>query len=122
MREPVLKQGERTEDLQYKGLRIIQSEEGFRFGTDSVLLAGFVNVSSKERVADLGTGTGVIAILVQARTGAKLTGIEIQPMQCDMARRSAEMNGQGIPVIEADMRTVHEILGRGSFVALWMFY
>ena len=99
-----MREDERIEDLQYKGLRIIVSSKGFRYGTDSVLLAGFARAKAKERVADLGSGTGIIAILLQARTGAELTAIEIQPEQCDMARRSAEMNGQPITVIEADMR------------------
>ena len=115
MREPELKSGEMIEGLQYKGLRIIQNDAGFRFGTDSVLLAAFVHASAKDRIVDLGTGTGVIAILLNGRTGAKLTGVEIQPEQCNMARRSVDMNAQDIPVIEADMRTVHGILGRGAF-------
>lgn len=112
-----LKEGERLEDLQYKGLAVIQSGRGFRFGTDSVLLAGFANVGPKDRVIDLGSGTGVIAILLAGRTGAALTALEIQPEQCDMARRSIEANGQDIPVIEADMRNAHELLGRGTFDA-----
>ena len=114
---PALKNGERIEDLQYKGLRIIQNESGFRFGTDSILLAGFVNVGSKDRLIDLGSGTGVIAILVEGRTGAEVTALELQPEQCDMARRSVEMNGQSINVVETDMRTAHELLGRGRFDA-----
>lgn len=114
---PALKEGEKVEDLQYKGLRIIQNENGFRFGTDSVLLAGFVNVGGKDKLVDLGSGTGVIAILVEGRTGASVTGVEIQPEQCDMARRSVEMNGQSIEIVEADMRTAHEKLGRGIFDA-----
>ena len=113
----ILREGERIEDLQYKGLRIIQSEKRFRFGTDSVLLAGFVRVSAKDRVIDLGAGTGVIAILLEGRTGAKLTALEIQTEDCDMARRSAELNGQDITVIEADMRLAHECLGTGVFDA-----
>ncbi|MBR3381494.1 MAG: methyltransferase [Clostridia bacterium] len=112
-----LKEGERYEDLQYKGLGIIQSEKGFRFGTDSVLLASFARVSRKDRVIDLGSGTGVIAILLEGRTGAKLTALEIQPGQCDMAARSFEANGQDVAVVEADMRTAHELLGRGVFDA-----
>lgn len=112
-----LKEGERLEDLQFKGLSIIQNDSGFRFGTDSVLLAGFVNVGAKDRVIDLGSGTGVIAILLEGRTGASLTALEIQPEQCDMARRSIEANGQDIAVVEADMRTAHEILGCGAFDA-----
>lgn len=112
-----LKEGESSEDLQYKGLRIIQKEGAFRFGTDSVLLAGFVRAGSKEKIVDLGAGTGVISILLEGRTGAKLIAVEIQPDQCDMAERSVRMNGQDIEVIEADMRTVCEKLGYGSFDA-----
>ena len=107
----------RIEDLQYKGLRIIQNETGFRFGTDSVLLAGFVKAGAKERVIDLGSGTGVIAILLEGRLNAKLTGVEIQAAQRDMASRSAQLNGQQIEFINADMRTVHEIVGAGTFDA-----
>ena len=117
MSEPLLKTGESIEDLQYKGLRIIQNEGGFRFGTDSVLLAGFACAGKNSRVIDLGAGTGVLSILLNGRTGAKMTAVELQPEQCDMARRSFEMNGQDIMLIEGDMRTVHEITGRGVFDA-----
>ena len=112
-----LKPGERLEDLQFKGMKIIQNESGFRFGTDSVLLAGFVRAGKKDSVVDLGSGTGVIAILLEGRTGAKLTAVEIQPEQCSMARRSIMLNGQDIAVLQADMRTVHESLGTGRFDA-----
>ena len=117
MSEPELRQGERIEDLQYNGLRIIQDDSGFRFGTDSVLLAGFVRASKGQRVVDMGAGTGVLSILIEGRTGAKLTAIELQPEQCDMARRSFLMNGQDIELIEGDMRSAHEITGRGIFDA-----
>lgn len=110
-----LKPGEKTEDLQYKGLKIIQRSGVFRFGTDSVLLAGWVKAGKNDRVIDLGTGTGVIAILLEGRTGAKLTAIDIQEEQCSMARRSCEMNGQKIDIRECDMRSAHEIFGRGQF-------
>lgn len=108
---------ERIEDLQYKGLRVIQSGKGFRFGTDSVLLAGFANLSPREKAIDLGAGCGVISILLQARTGAELTAVEIDPAACSLARRSIEMNGQPIEVVEADMRGLHAILGTGRFDA-----
>ena len=112
-----LEKGETIEDLQYKGLMIIQREGVFRFGTDSVLLAGWVKAGRNDRVIDLGTGTGVIAILLEGRTGAEVTAIDIQKEQVSMASRSAAMNGQSIDVIEADMRTAHLILGRESFDA-----
>lgn len=92
------------EDLQYKGLRILVREGQFRYGTDSVLLAGFVRASGKERVIDLGAGTGVIALLVHARTGASLTCLELQPEQCELAKRSIKMNGLEMEVVCADMR------------------
>lgn len=111
----VLHEGERIEDLQYKGLRIIQGEGGFRFGTDSVLLAGFVKGAPSDRIVDLGSGCGVIAILLEGRLKAKLTAVEIQPGGCDMARRSSQLNGQSIEIVEGDMRSVYEKLGRGSF-------
>lgn len=117
MSEIELKTGERIEDLQYKGLRIIQNESGFRFGTDSVLLAGFVQAGKGQRIADLGAGTGVLSVLIEGRTGAKMTAIELQPEQCSMARRSFRMNGQDIELIEADMRTAYVQLGRGVFDA-----
>ncbi len=110
-----LKKGEKIEDLQYKGLKIIQGEGVFRFGTDSVLLAGWVKAGKKDRVIDLGTGTGVIAVLLEGRTGAEITAVDIQKEQCDMAARSIAMNGQSIAVVECDMRTAHEKLGRGGF-------
>ena len=110
-----LKPGERIEDLQYKGLRIIQSDTGFRFGTDSVLLASFVTGGASDRIVDLGAGCGVIAILVQGRLGASLTAVELQPGGSDMARRSAELNGQDIEVFEGDMRALGGVLAAGSF-------
>ena len=112
-----LREGERIEDLQYKGLRLIQRDGSFRFGTDSVLLAGFARIGSKEKAVDLCAGCGVIAILLQGRTGAELTAVEIDPTACSMARRSVEMNGQPIEIVEADMRTAHELLGLGRFDA-----
>ena len=107
--------GERIEDLQYKGLRIIQSDTGFRFGTDSVLLASFVTGGTGDRIVDLGAGCGVIAILLEGRLGARLTAVELRPMGCSLARRSAELNGQEIEVVEGDMRSLSESLGRGVF-------
>ena len=112
-----LKFGEKIEDLQYKGLRIIQNTSGFRFGTDSVLLAGFVNASASHKVIDLGAGTGILSILIQGRIGAKLTAVEIQPEQCDMARRSFKMNGQDITLIEGDMEEAYKLTGSGVFDA-----
>lgn len=75
-----LKPGERIDDLQRGGLRIIQRENGFRFGTDAVLLADFAAAKRGERVCDMGTGTGVLPLLLSARAeGTTFDAFEVQP-------------------------------------------
>ncbi len=89
-----LKEGERLDDLQINGLFIIQNKDKFCFGIDAVLLSGFANVKRGETVLDIGTGTGVIPILLTAKTeGRHFTGIEIQEESAEMARRSVLLNG-----------------------------
>ena len=89
-----LKPGERIDDLQRGGLRIIQRENGFRFGTDAVLLADFAAAKRGERVCDMGTGTGVLPLLLSARAeGTTFDAFEVQPDVADMARRSVALNG-----------------------------
>ncbi|MBQ7051261.1 MAG: tRNA1(Val) (adenine(37)-N6)-methyltransferase [Clostridia bacterium] len=81
------------DDLQRSGLRILQREEGFRFGTDAVLLADFAAPKKGEHVADVGTGTGVLPLLLSARAeGTTFDAFEIQPDVADMARRSVQIN------------------------------
>ena len=83
------------EDLQYKNYRIIQRKDGFKFGIDAVLAVYFSErfIKPEHRVLDLGTGTGIIAILTAARTEAReITGIDIQEDLIDMARRSVKLN------------------------------
>ena len=71
--------GERIDELQRNGYRIIQNKEKFCFGMDAVLLSGFAKAQEGERVLDLGTGTGIIPILLSAKTeGNHFTGLEIQ--------------------------------------------
>ena len=89
-----LKPGERIDELQRNGYGIIQSENNFRFGMDAVLLSGFAKVKKGETVVDLGTGTGIIPILLEARTeGSVFYGLEIQPDMAEMASRSVLLNG-----------------------------
>ena len=98
----MLKPGERLDDLQYKGLRIIQHPKKTCFSTDSVLLASFVKAFPSDRGADLGCGTGVLSILVNGRTGARIEAVEIQEDEADRAERSVRLNGQtGITVHHA---------------------
>jgi len=87
-----LKAGERVEDLQ-NGYVIIQNPDYFAFGTDAVLLAHFADVSAGQHVVDLGTGCGIIPLLLCARRpDIRVTGIEIQSEIADIARRSVEIN------------------------------
>ena len=86
--------GERIDDLQLQGLRIIQKDSGFRFGMDAVLLADFARVEERDRVADFGTGTGILPLLIAGRGGAAhIDAFEIQSDMVDMARRSVQLNG-----------------------------
>ncbi len=103
----MLKDGEKTEDLQYKGLKIIQSVDGYRFTTDAVLLANFVRGVKGKKVADIGCGSGIISILVAAKQQPKeVVGVEIQPAVADMAARSVELNGLSdvVKVVLADAK------------------
>lgn len=85
---------ETLEDLQTNNLFLIQKKDAFRFGMDAVLLAGFARAKPGDTIVDLGTGTGIVAILLSAKTRAeKIIGLEIQPDIADMARRSVEGNG-----------------------------
>ena len=89
-----LREGERIDELQRNGYLIIQHPKRFCFGMDAVLLSGFANVKAGERALDLGTGTGIIPILLEAKTqGEHFTGLEIQPESADMAdRKSTRLN------------------------------
>ena len=110
--------GERVDDLQRNHLRIIQNEEKFCFGMDAVLLSGFVKVKPGEQVLDMGTGTGIIPILLSAKTEAKhLTALEIQEESADMARRSVAMNGlqEKIRVVTGDIKEASTVFGKAVF-------
>ena len=89
-----LRENERIDDLEYKDLKIIQNEKGFCFGIDSVLISDFArDVKSNSIGVDLGTGTGIIGILLAAKTNLrKIIGIEVQKEVADMAKRSVEIN------------------------------
>ncbi|MBQ7535935.1 MAG: tRNA1(Val) (adenine(37)-N6)-methyltransferase [Stomatobaculum sp.] len=105
--EAFRKPHERVDDLQRSNLRILQDPERFCFGMDAVLLSGFVTVKRGEKVTDLCTGTGIIPLLLSAKTEAsEIDGIEIQPDMADMARRSVEMNGltERVRIICGDLR------------------
>ncbi|MDE7060676.1 MAG: tRNA1(Val) (adenine(37)-N6)-methyltransferase [Lachnospiraceae bacterium] len=118
LEEEVLREGERFDDLERNNYKIIQNPEKFCFGMDAVLLSGFAAVKQGERVIDLGTGTGIIPILLRAKTaGRDFTGLEIQEESADMARRSVAVNGlsQEIQIITGDIKEASIIFGASVF-------
>jgi len=116
--EVEIKQNERIDDLQIKGLKIIQNVEGFCFGVDAVLLANFSQVKKGQRVIDLGTGTGIIPILIAGKTQAKeVIGLEIQDEVAEMAHRSVMLNdlSHKVKIINDDIKNAVSLFGRESF-------
>lgn len=113
-----LQENERIDDLEFKGLKIIQNEKGFCFGMDSILLSDFAKkIKSKSKVVDLGTGTGIIPILLTGKTDAeKIYGIEIQKEVAQMAKRSVELNKleEKIEIINENILNLKNILKKGS--------
>ena len=113
-----LKENERIDDLERNGYRIIQDNERFCFGMDAVLLSGFARVKDGAHVLDLGTGTGIIPILLEAKTNAAhLTGLEIQEDSADMARRSVCLNGleEKIDIVTGDIKEAGSLFDAASF-------
>jgi len=114
MEDIELKDGEAIEDLQCGGLKIIQSEELYRFSSDSVILANAVEAPRGACVVDLGCGSGVISLLLSKKTQArKIVGIEIQKALSDMAARSVLLNGlrDKIQIVNCDLREAHKAVG-----------
>lgn len=116
--EGFLKEDERIDDLQRNGYRIIQNSKKFCFGIDAVLLSGFARVNDGENVLDLGTGTGIIPILLRGKTnGHHFTALEIQNESVDMARRSVKLNGleEDIDIVHGDIKDAEKIFKKASF-------
>lgn len=113
-----LKENERIDDLQRNGYQIIQKKDGFCFGMDAVLLSGFAQVKKGEKAIDLGTGTGIIPILLEAKyEGEHYTGLEIQEEVADMAARSVALNHleEKISIVVGDIREAGKRFGLASF-------
>ena len=113
-----LKPEERLDDLQLKGYEIIQHPGRFCFGMDAVLLSAFAKVKTGECVLDLGTGTGILPILLAGKTeGKHFTGLEIQPESADMAMRSVLHNDlqERVKIVEGDIKEASALFGAASF-------
>lgn len=110
--------GERLDDLERNGYKIIQNDKTFCFGMDAVLLSGFAQVKPGEKALDLGTGTGIIPILLKGKTaGDHFTGLEIQEASADMARRSVLYNHleDQISIVQGDIKEAHTLFDAASF-------
>lgn len=113
-----MKETERIDELQRNGYRIIQDPGRFCFGMDAVLLSGFARAKEGDRVLDLGTGTGIIPILMEAKTKAsRFFALEIQEESADMARRSVALNGleKKIQVVTGDIKEAEKYFNASSF-------
>lgn len=114
----VLLPGERIDELHRKGYRIIQKKDGFCFGMDAVLLSDFAKAGKRDRILDMGTGTGILPILMEARMeGGHYTGLEIQEEFASMAGRSVALNGQEdrINIVCGDIKEASSLFGLDSF-------
>jgi tRNA1Val (adenine37-N6)-methyltransferase len=115
-----LRPGERVCDLQRNGLAVIQSDDGFRFGQDAVLLSDFARAKPGETVLDMCCGCGVIPILMTAKTrGERFFGVEIDAETAERAARSVEMNGLSskINIIRGDITNMSALFPRRGFHA-----
>ena len=114
----MINQNETIEDLQCGGLRLIQIKNGFRFGTDAVLLADFAKDSPAQTALDLCCGNGIVPILLSAKTKIKrLCGLEIQNEATELAKRSVQLNGlqDRIEICEGDLKDFGQFYAKRSF-------
>lgn len=115
----VLKDNERIDDLQINNLRIIQNKGGFCFGIDSVLLTDFAKkIKKNTKIIDLGTGTGIIAILLTAKIkAASILGVELQKDVADMATRSVKLNNidNKVQIVNENIKNLDKILKLGTY-------
>lgn len=113
-----ISKNERIDDLEFKGLKIIQNTEEFCFGMDSILLVNFAKEIKKDsKVIDLGTGTGIIPILLSKKIEAKsIIGIEIQQNMAEMANRSVFLNNlqDNVKIINEDIKNLEKIFEKGT--------
>ncbi len=117
-KKSLLQPNERIDDLQRSQLEIIQNPGRFAFGMDAVLLSGFARAAKGDQVLDLGTGTGILPLLMSAKTEAEhFVGLELQPESADMARRSVQMNEleKRIEIVTGDIKEADALFAAASF-------
>ncbi|MCQ2421980.1 MAG: tRNA1(Val) (adenine(37)-N6)-methyltransferase [Lachnospiraceae bacterium] len=113
-----IKETEQLVDLENNGLVLLQDKARFCFGMDAVLLSGFAQAKRGDRVLDMGTGTGILPILMSAKTeAAELVGLELQPESADMAERSVRLNHleERVSIVTGDLCRASELFGKSSF-------
>ena len=114
-----LKENERIDDLEFKNLKIIQNKDGFCFGIDSVLLSDFArNIRNNSKVMDLGTGTGILCILLSGKTkNTTFVGTEIQKDVAEMAKRSVNLNNleNRVSILNENILNLKNIFNEKSF-------
>lgn len=115
----ILNKNERIDDLEFKDLKIIQNKDGFCFGIDSVLLTDFAkNIKNNSKVIDLGTGTGIISILLSGKTNrTNFVGVEVQSEVADMAKRSVNLNNleNRIKILNMNILDLKKEYKKGDF-------
>ena len=114
----LLRPGERLDDLECDGLRVIQNPAGFCFGVDALLLVDFARIDGGDAVLELGTGSGVVLILLAHRSGGgRFVGLEAEKTVAERAQRSLALNHMQdrVKLYHADLRQAEQLLGRGQF-------
>lgn len=109
---------ERIDDLQYKGLRLVQDSDGFCFGVDAVLLANMAKNTPSAKTLDMCSGNGIVAVLLAGKTSTPdIYALEIQPAAARLAEKSVELNGLGsrVHVICGDLNNAPDMFSRGEF-------
>ncbi|MCH4179410.1 MAG: methyltransferase [Megasphaera sp.] len=115
-----LKEHERLDDLVLDGMKLIQRDDQFCFSIDTVLLAHF-GKPPHQPVLDLGTGTAAIPLILTARGATGLTGIELNPVMADIARRNVELNqrNHAVRIIEGDYKKIASWVRTGTFATVY---